>query len=421
MNNNVYPADVSTQSFGKLKVNLTSSVNSRPIEDATVAISLTSNPSVILETLKTNSAGQTEEIELAAPKLEYSLAPSAEQPYSEYTINMTAPGFEGLLVNGAQILPDVTAVQNSMLLPKVEEGAGEEYFVIAPHTLYGEYPPKIAEPEIKDLEEKGIIVLEHPVIPEFVVVHDGPPKDTGAQNHYVKYKDYIKNVASSEIYATWTEATIQANVLAIQSFTLNRVYTEWYKNKGFNFIITSSTAYDHKFMPERNIFEPISKVVDTIFSNYLSFPNVKQPILTQYCDGKRVSCPGWMTQWGSQDLGEKGYTAIEILRNFYGESMYINSTNEVSGVPYSWPGAPLEIGSSGNSVRQIQEQLNGVSKGYPMIPKLAVDGKYGEGTAIAVEVFQKIFGLPETGVVDYPTWYKLSDIYVGVSRIAELK
>lgn len=421
MNNNVYPADVSTQSLGKLKVNLTSSVNSRPIEDATVTISLTSNPSVILETLKTNSAGQTEEIELAAPKIEYSLEPSVEQPYSEYTINMTAPGFEGLLVNGAQILPDVTAVQNSTLLPKAEEGAGEEYFVIAAHTLYGEYPPKIAEPEIKDLEEKGIIVLEDPVIPEFVVVHDGPPKDTGAQNHYIKYKDYIKNVASSEIYATWTEATIQANVLAIQSFTLNRVYTEWYKNKGYNFTITSSTAYDHKFMPERNIFEPISKVVDTIFSNYLSFPNVKQPILTQYCDGKRVSCPGWMTQWGSQDLGEKGYTAIEILRNFYGDSMYINSTNEVAGVPYSWPGAPLQIGSSGNSVRQIQEQLNGVSKGYPMIPKLAVDGKYGEGTSIAVELFQKIFGLPETGVVDYPTWYKLSDIYVGVSRIAELR
>ena len=150
------------------------------------------------------------------------------------------------------------------------------------------------------MTESGEIVLSRVVIPEFVVVHDGSPRDSTARNYYVRYRDYIKNVASSEIYATWPDSTIRANVLAIMSFTLNRVYTEWYRNKGYDFTITSSTAFDHKWIPERNVYDTISSVVDEIFANYLSRPNVRQPILTQYCDGNRVSCPNWMTQWGSR-------------------------------------------------------------------------------------------------------------------------
>lgn len=236
----------------------------------------------------------------------------------------------------------------------------------------------------------------------------------------MKYKDYIKNVASSEIYATWPEATLLANILAIQSITLNRVYTEWYRNRGYDFTITSSTAYDQKFMPGRNIFESISQAVDTIFSNYISRPNITQPLFTQYCDGKRVSCPRWMRQWESKTLGDQGYSAIDILRRFYGDSVYINSSEEISGIPSSWPGYDLTIGSTGEKVRQLQNQLNTISKGYPLIPKVAADGIYGENTAEAVRTFQKVFNLPQTGVVDYPTWYRISDIYVGVSRIAEL-
>lgn len=251
-------------------------------------------------------------------------------------------------------------------------------------------------------------------------MHDGPPSDSGAQNYYVKYKDYIKNVASSEIYATWPEATLLANILAIQSITLNRVYTEWYRNRGYDFTITSSTAYDQKFIPGRNIFESISQAVDTIFSNYISRPNITQPLFTQYCDGKRVSCPRWMRQWESRALGDQGYSAIEILRRFYGDSVFINSSEEISGIPASWPGYDLTIGSTGEKVRQLQNQLNTISKGYPLIPKIAADGVYGEDTANAVKAFQKVFHLPRTGVVDYPTWYRISDIYVGVSRIAEL-
>ena len=304
--------------------------------------------------------------------------------------------------------------------PSDSSETGEERFVIPAHTLYGIYPEKIPEAEIKPVNETGEIVLSRVVIPEYIVVHDGSPRDSTAQNYYVKYKDYIKNVASSEIYATWPANTIRANVLAIMSFTLNRVYTEWYRNQGFDFTITSSTAFDHKWIPERNIYDTISVIVDELFASYLSRPNVRQPILTQYCDGRRVQCPNWMTQWGSKSLGDQGYSPIEILRYYYGADMYINTAEAISGIPSSWPGYNLEIGSSGNKVRQLQEQLNVISDAYPALPKLTADGIYGPATAEAVRKFQEVFGLPETGITDYSTWYKISEIYVGVSRIAEL-
>lgn len=295
MRNYVYPAQLQTQSFGKLLVRVNSQANLRPIENARIQITRTGDPNNVIEELTTNSVGRAESVELPAPPLDYSLEPESLQPYSEYTLVISAPDFEDFTVSGAQILPTVTALQNIQLLPSTDIPESTELYVIPPHTLYYEYPPKIAEDEIKDIRSTGGIVLSRVVVPEYVVVHDGPPSDASAKNYYVLYRDYIKNVASSEIYATWPEATIQANVLAIMSFTLNRVYTEWYRNKGYNFTITSSTAYDHKWMPERNIFENISIVVDSIFNNYLSRPNVKQPILTQYCDGVRVQCPNWMT------------------------------------------------------------------------------------------------------------------------------
>ena len=322
-------------------------------------------------------------------------------------------------IAGTELLPQVTAIQNVRLRPVNPEGE-VDVFVIPGHTLYEEYPSKIAEDEIKPTNETGEIVLSRVVIPEYIVVHDGSPRDTTAKNYYVRYKDYIKNVASSEIYATWPENTIRANVLAIMSFTLNRVYTEWYRNKGYDFTITSSTAFDHKWIPERNIYDTISAVVDELFGNYLSRPNVRQPILTQYCDGRRVQCPNWMTQWGSLALGEQGYSPIEILRYYYGDNMYINTAPEISGIPSSWPGTTLEIGSRGEKVRQMQEQLNTIAGAYPAIPKIQVDGIYGPATAESVRVFQSVFGLPQTGTVDFRTWFKISEIFVGVSRIAEL-
>ena len=407
--------------IGQLQINVTSEGTSFPIPNANISISYTGVPGPILEQVQTNSSGQTEILELSAPPVEYSLNPNNEiQPYSEYTLDITAPGYESVRIAGTEILADVIALQNVSMRPKEQTGTAEQRFVIPAHTLYGDYPPKIPESEIKPIMDTGEIVLSRVVVPEFIVVHDGSPTDSTAKNYYVRYRDYIKNVASSEIYATWPENTIRANVLAIMSFTLNRVYTEWYRNQGYDFTITSSTAFDHKWIPERNYYDTISAIVDELFANYLSRPNVRQPILTQYCDGRNVSCPGWMTQWGSKYLGDQGYSTIEILRYFYGDNMYINSAPEVSGIPSSWPGYNLTEGSTGEKVRQIQEQLDVISGAYPAIPSVRADGVSGPATAESVRVFQSVFGLPQTGIVDYPTWYKISEIYVGVSRIAEL-
>ncbi|MFR2115409.1 MAG: peptidoglycan-binding protein [[Ruminococcus] lactaris] len=406
---------------GTLQINVTSSVNAFPVEQAEISISYTGVPESTLEKIQTDSSGQTETIELAAPPEEWSLDIEEDrQPYSEYTLSIKAPGFEPVNIAGTEILANVKAIQNIQMKPADVSGEEDQVFVIPAHTLYGDYPPKIAEAEIKPVTETGEIVLSRVVVPEYIVVHDGSPRDSTATNYYVKYKDYIKNVASSEIYATWPENTIRANVLAIMSFTLNRVYTEWYRNKGYDFTITSSTAFDHKWIPERNIFDSISVIVDELFADYLSRPNVRQPILTQYCDGRRVSCPNWLTQWGSKALGDQGLTAIEILRYYYGDDMYINTAQEISGIPSSWPGYTLEQGASGEKVLQMQEQLRVISEAYPAIPKVEADGIYGPATAQAVEKFQSVFGLPVTGTVDYSTWYKISEIYVGVSRIAEL-
>lgn len=404
---------------GNLQLYVLSSIRSQPVEDASVQISYTGDPDSIIEEVKTDANGMIPEIQLPAPPLEYSMAPSEYQPYAEYTFRISKEGFEDLDISGAEILPNATAIQRAVLSPQSGPRTFED-IVIPAHTLYGEYPEKIPEDEIKPMDTSGEIVLSRVVIPEYVVVHDGTPSDSTAKDYYVRYRDYIKNVASSEIYATWPDNTIRANVLAIMSFTLNRVYTEWYRNKGYDFTITSSTAFDHKWMHGRNIFESISRIVDELFDNYLSRPGVRQPILTQYCDGQRVQCPNWMTQWGSKYLGDQGYSAIEILRNFYGNNMYINTAEEISGIPTSWPGQPLDIGSSGSKVRQIQEQLNAIANAYPALPKISVDGVFGENTQNAVKKFQQIFGLPATGIIDYSTWYEIQEIFVGVTRIAEL-
>lgn len=279
---------------GGLQVNIVTAAGNRPIQNATVTISYTGEPQSIIERLRTNNSGQTEVIELSAPPIEYSMEPGIEQPYSEYNLLVEAEGYEPIDISGTEILPDTTSLQNIQMAERQSNQTGTN-IVIPAHTLYGNYPPKIAEAEIKPLSEPGEIVLSRVVVPEYVIVHDGAPTDSTAQNHYVQYRDYIKNVASSEIYATWPESTIVANILAIMSFTLNRVYTEWYRNKGYDFTITSSTAFDHKWIYGRNIFDSISLVVDEIFDQYLARPDVKQPILTQYCDGRKSSCPQWMT------------------------------------------------------------------------------------------------------------------------------
>lgn len=405
---------------GNLNVIVTGTDSYSPLSSATIEIANTGEPNRILVSVNTDRNGQTGNIELSAPPREYSMEPTDNQPYSEYNVKISAPGYQEGLVSGVQIFSGENGLQSIVLQPS-EQTPDYVYnpIVIGGHTLWEYYPPKIAEPEIKPLSESGEIVLSRVVVPETIVVHDGVPGDSTATDYYVPYIDYIKNVACCEIYSTWPESTIEANILAIMSFTLNRVYTEWYRNKGYNFTITSSTAYDHKWIYGKTIYENISQIADRLYNRYLARPNVKQPILTQYCDGKRVSCPNWMTQWGSKALGDDGFSAIDIIHYYYGSDMYVNEAEIVSGIPSSYPGYDLTIGSSGEPVITIQEQLNRIAQNYPAIPTVTVDGIYGSATAESVRAFQSIFNLPVSGIVDFPTWYKISQIYVGVSKIGE--
>ncbi len=407
-----------TSTTGSLKVNVISSVELIPIEGATVTITYAKTPDEVVFQTFTNESGQTPPILLTTPPYFYSQAPEEPRPYGEYDILVTANGYEQMLVEGTQVLSECLAIQEVSLTPLITSAEVEETIFIPDHTLYGVYPPKIPEAEVKPIDESGEIVLSRVVIPEYIVVHDGVPSNGMAKDYYIPYKDYIKNVVSNEIYPTWSENTIYANVLAIQSFTLNRVYTEWYRGKGYQFTITSSTAFDQKWVYGRNIFENIDRIVDSVFNNYLSKPGIIQPLFTSYCDGQRVTCKG-LSQWGSKYLGDQGKSAIEILRYYYGNDLYINTTQQISGVPASWPGYNLTIGSYGDDVSTIQRQLARIAQNYPAIPIMPIDGIYGPLTASSVKKFQEIFNLPATGVVDFATWYAISNIYVGVTKISE--
>lgn len=404
---------------GRLRVNVTDINSGMPVRNARVSVAYTGEPNRVIQQLTTDNSGQTDTVTLPAPPIEYSMEPSVNQPFSEYTITVNADGFAEFSVSGTDVFSGEVSVQN-ISLERADSGVVPDNIVIPVNTLFGNFPSKIPESEIKPVNQPGEIVLSRVVVPETVVVHDGVPTDSTAKNYYVPYRDYIKNVASSEIYSTWPAQTIEANILAIMSFTMNRVYTEFYRNRGYDFTITSSTAFDHKWVYGRNIFSNISNLVDDIFNRYLSRPNVKQPILTQYCDGQKVTCPNWLSQWGSKYLGDQNYNSLEIIRYYYGDDMYVNEAEQISGIPSSWPGANLDIGSSGQKVRQMQEQLNLIGDFYNSIPPLVTDGIYGERTAEAVRQFQRIFDLPATGIVDFATWYKISDMYVRLSGIAEL-
>lgn len=406
-------------STGKLQINVFDGSIANPLSNSTVSVTISGQPESVVGEVLTNSSGKTDTLTLDAPPVEYSLSPGSPKPYSDYDVVIKKDGFEPIAINGVQILPDAIAAQNVYMKKSDDNEISERIYTIPDHTLYGNFPPKIAEEAVKPLPEaSGFVVLDKVVIPEFIVVHDGSPYDDSAPNYWIPYQDYIKNVASSEIYATWPEEAIKANVLVIISFTLNRVFTEWYRSRGKNFTITSSTAYDQKFVYQRNIFQEISNVVDDVFSTFITKPGIQQPLFTQYCDGINVSCPGWLSQWESKNLGEQGEDYINILRRYYGSEIYLESATEVTGIPISFPGETLGVGSSGDAVRTIQRQLNSISNNYPLIPKLAVDGNYGQSTLDAVKTFQKIFDLPQTGYVDYKTWYEISKVYTAVMRLS---
>lgn len=402
---------------GRLQVSVYSEKSMMPIVGALVRVSDPADGSVI-EVLQTDRSGQTEEIELPAPPLDFSFARNAGRPYASYNVTVSDGEWETLHIGGVQILPQSLALQNAAVRPALPNGFNVRNTLIGPHVLWGDYPAKIPEEDRKPLPEPGgFIVLPNPVVPEYMIVHLSTPGDDSASDVWVPFKDYIKNVASCEIYSTWPVETIKANVLAILSFTLNRVYTEWYRGKGKDFTITNSTAYDHAYTHGRNVFAEISAVVDDLFTTYITRETIRQPLFTQYCDGRRVQCGG-LSQWGSQALGEQGMDALSILRTYYGSDIYLAQAEKVEGVPRSYGGAVLQSGSRGEDVRAIQLQLNKVSEHYPAIPRQRVDGVYSETTQQAVREFQKIFHLSQSGAVDFATWYEISNVFVAVSQMA---
>ena len=258
-----------------------------------------------------------------------------------------------------------------------------------------------------------------PYVPQAITVHMGPP-GSDAENVTVSFPDYVKNVASSEIYPTWEPAAIRANVLAIISFALNRVYTEYYPSRGYPFNITASTAYDQKFIKGRSIFENISEIVDAIFNSYIRRAGFVEPLAAKFCNGTTATCDG-LSQWGSQAMAEQGADSISILRRYYGEDIEIVQGAPVMGIQYSYPGAPVRLGDRGEAVLRIQAMLNRISRDYPAIPKVQpVDGIFGESTEQAVTKFQQVFSLTPDGIVGSATWYKLVFLYVGVLELAEL-
>ena len=416
--NNIKILEENSNNTGYLSFGVFDVTVAKPLENVKIVIS---DNNQNLMTIFTNESGKTDKVELETPPIEYSLEPGAPTPYSEYNATITADGYETETIEGIQVYTNNESIQDVYMKPVSISSEPKETIIIPPPTIYGDYPPKIPEAEEKDLpDETGFIVLDKVVVPEFVVVHDGDPDDNTAPNYIVPYKEYIKNVASSEIFSTWPDAALRANILAINSFTLNRIYTEWYRSRGKDFTITNSTKYDQFFVYGRNIFEEISIIVDEMFTTYIKRPNKRQPLFTQYCDGRRITCPNWLSQWGSKDLAEEGLSTLQILRYYYGNDISLENAEKVNGVPISYPGYPLELGSSGEDVRVIQNQLNSISNNYPAINKVKVDGVFGDKTRTAVLTFQRIFNMPMSGIVDFSTWYEISKVFVAIERIAEL-
>jgi hypothetical protein len=382
-----------------------------PAEGAAVRVTDPNTGQVVGEA-QTDGEGRIPLLTLDAPPLSNSQSPNQPRPFNQYNLSVTLEGYQEAAISNVQIFPSATAVQRVSLTPLYSD-------ILIPYpTLWGDFPPKIPESEVKKLPfPENLVVLPQPVVPGLVTVHAGVPDDDTAPDYTVTFKDYIKNVASSEIYSTWPDQALRANILAIQSFTLSRVYTEWYRNKGYDFTITNSTAYDQAFTYGRNIYETISDLVDELFTTYISREDILQPLFTQYCDGDRVQRDGWLSQWGSKAQGEQGLTALQILKSYYGYDIVLKQAEKVEGIPLSFSGV-LSVGSRGDGVRTIQNQLNAISNSYPLIEKVAEDGAFGEDTKKAVQTFQRIFSLPVTGAVNFPTWYAISDVYTAVKKLA---
>ena len=408
-------------SKGYILVRLFKVKDALPITKAKFKIINAENKEVVYENEDAfDISGRSKNIEVITPEKSLSLKPYEEGmlPYGVYDIEVDSEKDGKVIVEGVSVFEENTSIQNIEIVHENNKNnfkSSPKQIVISPQKLVMK----------NGLGEKQGIsitpyVLDEVYIPEFIIVHLGAPS-AAAENVTVGFIDYIKNVASSEIYPTWPEEALKANIYCQISFALNRIYTEWYRNKGYSFQITNSTAYDQYFIKGRNIFENISKIVDDIFSKYIITIGNKTPFFAQYCNGTTVTCDG-LSQWGTVDLAKAGMEAFGIIKYYFGDDKELVRATIIEGIPESYPGTPLRLNDINENVKVIQKQLNRISKNFPAIPKIPLeDGDFGKDTEEAVKTFQRTFNLTPDGIVGRATWYRISSIYVGVKRLAELE
>ena len=365
----------------------------------------------------TDATGSAADIPVEAPACTLSLdEDNTIRPYAVVSLTAAKSGYRTVRIEGIQIFAGQITLAQPQMLPDTEEGKDipNAPIVIPPHPLFAGSGGSGAQP----VENCVPRVLDKVIIPKNITVHLGKPA-ASARNVTVSFRDYIANVASSEVYPTWPEQALRANIHCQISLALNRIYTEWYPSKGYTFNITNSTSYDQYYVHGRTVFDVMVRITDDIFNTYLRKRGTVNPYYSEYCDGKSVTCPG-LKQWGTVTLANQGRTALQILRYYYGSDIEIVRTSNIQSIPQSYPGSPLRQGDRGTAVFTLQRQLNRITKDYPFLGKLTVDGVFGAKMTATVKAFQKQFNLTSDGVVGRQTWYKISYIYVSVKDLAEL-
>ena len=398
---------------GTLRIQTFAARQSAPMEGVTVAVQ---GDGFTLHCI-TDATGSAADIPIEAPACTLSLdEDNTIRPYAVVSLTAAKSGYRTVRIEGIQIFAGQITLAQPAMIPVTEEDKDipDAPIVIPPHPLFAGSGGSGAQP----VENCVPRVLDKVIIPKNITVHLGKPA-ASARNVTVSFRDYIANVASSEVYPTWPEQALRANIHCQISLALNRIYTEWYPSKGYTFNITNSTSYDQYYVHGRTVFDVMVRITDDIFNTYLRKRGTVNPYYSEYCDGKSVTCPG-LKQWGTVTLANQGRTALQILRYYYGSDIEIVRTNNIQSIPQSYPGSPIRQGDSGTAVFTLQRQLNRITKDYPFLGKLTVDGVFGSRMAATVKAFQKQFNLTADGVVGRQTWYKISYIYVSVKDLAEL-
>ncbi len=400
---------------GNLIIQVRTSENALPISG--VMIRIKNQEGTVLYDLITDENGETEQIRLDAVARELSLDPAFTGiPYTSYELDAKATGYNNLEIADVQIFDGENAIQPITLIPMLEG----QLCPLDLELFMGKQALRMTEPRMQIGSDVEPFIFRQVIIPNPITVHLGPPA-ASATNVQVPFTDYVKNVASSEIYPTWPTAALEANIYAIITFALNRVFTQWYRSRGYNFDITNSTAYDQYFVYGRTIYQSISVIVDQIFNQYVRRQGQNAPFFTSFCNGTTATCAG-LSQWGSVTLANNGQSSLEILRHYYPKDIEITQTDIITGIVVSYPGTPLKLGSKGADVEAIQIYLLRIRRNYPAIPFITDElGVFGNSTKAAVTKFQSIFSLTPDGIVGKETWNKISFVFVAVTNLASLE